>query len=97
MLLGKLAGAHAAFTVAQYRFAIHSEWRTAEAATFELCPPDAGPDSFDDQRAFQLGHSLDVNLNVCTQVALSLRAQALNILESIVEKARKPAETLRIM
>ena len=47
--------------------------------------------------ADQLGHSLDVNLNVYTQTALSLRAQAVNTLESIVEKARKPAALLRIM
>lgn len=47
--------------------------------------------------ADQLGHSLDVNLNVYTQTALSLRAQAVNTLELAVEKASKPAESLRIM
>jgi len=47
--------------------------------------------------ADQFGHSLDVNLNVYTQSALSLRAHAVNALESTVEKASKPAESLRIM
>ena len=47
--------------------------------------------------ADQLGHSLDVNLNVYTQTALSLRAKAVNTLESTVEKASKPAESQRIM
>lgn len=37
--------------------------------------------------ADQLGHSLDVNLNVYIQTSLSLRAQAVNTLESTVEKA----------
>ena len=47
--------------------------------------------------ADQLGHSLDANLNVYMQRALSLRAQAVNTLESTVEKASKPPELLRIM
>ena len=47
--------------------------------------------------AEQLGHWLEVNLNVYTQTALGLRGKAVNTLESIVEKASKPAESLRIM
>jgi integrase len=47
--------------------------------------------------ADQLGHSLDVNLDGYTQSALSLRAQAVNTLESTVEKPSKPAVSQRIM
>ncbi len=47
--------------------------------------------------ADQLGHSLDVNLNVYTQTALSLRKQAVNALESTLEQTRNPLEVSRVM
>lgn len=47
--------------------------------------------------ADQLGHSLDVNLNVYTQTALSLRKQAVNTLESALEQPCSPGELLRVM
>jgi integrase len=47
--------------------------------------------------ADQLGHSLDVNLNVYTQTALSVRKQAVNTLESALEQPSNPGEVLRVM
>jgi len=42
--------------------------------------------------ADQLGHSLDVNLNVYTQTALSLRKQAVNALESTLAQTSNPRD-----
>jgi len=47
--------------------------------------------------ADQLGHSLDVNLNVYTQTALSLRKQAVNALESVLEQLTGPGKVQRVM
>ncbi len=47
--------------------------------------------------ADQLGHSLDVNLNVYTQTALGLRRQAVNALESTLEQTSNLLEGSRVM
>jgi hypothetical protein len=47
--------------------------------------------------ADQLGHSLDVNLNVYTQTALSLRKQAVNALESTLAQTSNPRDVSRVM
>jgi integrase len=47
--------------------------------------------------ADQLGHSLDVNLNVYTQTALSLRKQAVDDLESALEQPAGPGKVERVM
>jgi len=47
--------------------------------------------------ADQLGHSLDVNLNVYTQSALSLRKQAVNALESTLAPTSNPRGVSRVM
>jgi integrase len=47
--------------------------------------------------ADQLGHSLDVNLNIYTQSALSLRKQAVNALESTLAPTSNPREVSRVM
>jgi hypothetical protein len=47
--------------------------------------------------ADQPGHSLDVNLNVYTQTALSLRKQAVNVLESTLEQTGNPLEVSRVV
>jgi integrase len=48
--------------------------------------------------ADQLGHSLDVNLNVYTQTDLDIRRQAVNVLESAVEQnALKGDVSARVM
>ena len=47
--------------------------------------------------ADQLGHSLDVNLNVYTRTALRLRKEAVNAFESVLEQQNTPEAPSRVM
>ncbi len=73
---GDLAEALATIPLPEHRDPIHVDWPAADVAAFEPGPAHAGPDSFDDEVALQLGDRADDDHNGATERAAGIEVLA---------------------